>query len=97
LLRKLDGLFGFGLHLHELTRAARRFNQRVSALVAEDSDVSAYVAELERRHAGGEVISPATPTVDISLEDRVGLPSPEEAVEEVEAWLRQFREQSGAE
>jgi hypothetical protein len=97
LLRKLDGLYGFGLHLHELTRAARRFNQRVSALVAEDSDVSAYVAELERRHAGGE--TPALgigPTVDATPNDHAGLPSPEEAVQEVEAWLRQFREQSGA-
>jgi proteasome assembly chaperone (PAC2) family protein len=97
LLRKLDGLYGFGLQLHELTRAARRFNQRVSALVAEDGDVSAYVAELERRHAGGETPSTRGPSVDISLEDQPGLPSPEEAVKEVEAWLREFREQSGAE
>lgn len=97
LLRKLDGLYGFGLHLQELSRAARRFNQRVSALVAEDSDVSAYVAELERRHAGGEPASPTLPAPDASVSEQPGLPSPEEAVEEVEAWLREFREQSGAE
>lgn len=97
LLRKLDGLYGFGLRLHELSRAARRFNQRVSALVAEDSDVSAYVAELERRHAGGETsVTPNAPSVDISLGETPSLPSPEQAVEDVEAWLREFREQSGA-
>jgi hypothetical protein len=97
LLRKVDGLYGFGLHLHELTRAARRFNQRVSALVAEDSDVSAYVAELERRHAAGDIPSTPVPQGEITLIDEAALPSPEEAVEDVESLLRQFREQPGAE
>jgi proteasome assembly chaperone (PAC2) family protein len=102
LLRKLDGLYDFGLHLHDLTRAAKRFNQRVSSLVAEDSDVSAYVRDLEHK-VGSEGISlpdpesPLAAGADIPADpEREELPSPEDAVREVEALLRRFREESGA-
>jgi predicted ATP-grasp superfamily ATP-dependent carboligase len=99
LLRRLDGLYGFGLRLHELERAARRFNQRVSSLVAEDSDVSAYVHELERRlqqqAEGPEAVHESLGDVDAEPE-APELPSPEEAIKDVENWLRRFREQSGA-
>ena len=49
LLRKLDLLKGFHLQLKELSRAAQRFTQRVSSLVAEDPTASAYVHDLEAR------------------------------------------------
>src|SRR5260221_1886945 len=102
-LKQLDTVFGLGLRLNELTRAARRFNQRVSSLVAEDSDVSAYVRELERRleHPSadaGTMPRPPLPSngfaVGAGSDD---LPSPEEAIHDVEAWLRRFREQSESE
>jgi proteasome assembly chaperone (PAC2) family protein len=101
LLRKLDGLYGFGLRLQDLSRAAKRFNQRVSSLVAEDSDVSAYVRELERR-AGGEgsldapAERPSLPSISPYTAAEQDLPSAEEAIQDVEAWLRRFREGSGA-
>ncbi len=100
LLRKLDGLYGFGLRLGELSRAARRFNQRVSSLVAEDSDVSAYVRELERKQVDPDAAdhdsSDPRPMALVEPEPLEDLPSPEEAIEDVEAFLRRFREQSGA-
>lgn len=96
LLRKLDGLYGFGLKLHELSRAARRFNQRVSSLVAEDSEVSAYVRELERRAGGEDALDapmerPVLPSITPYTEADRDLPSAEEAIQDVEAWLRRFR------
>jgi HEPN domain-containing protein len=97
LLRKLDGLYGFGLRLHELARAARRFNQRVSSLVAEDSEVAAYVRELEQRLGTPSSEGGSGPRrVVLPGDDEEPLPSAEEAIEDVEAWLRRFREQSGA-
>jgi hypothetical protein len=100
LLRKLDMLFGFELRLRDLSRAAQRFTARVSSLVADDPDVSAYVRELEQRSANPlEEIVVDTP--DDSLDrPRPGLegelPSPEQAIESVEELLRRFREGSGA-
>jgi proteasome assembly chaperone (PAC2) family protein len=100
LLQNLNELYGLGLRLHELTRAARRFTQRVSSLVAADSDASNYVRELERRldGAGDEPNTlPRTPRVGNGFSiggDGPDLPSAEEAVQDVEAWLRRFRGQS---
>jgi hypothetical protein len=102
LLRKLDGLYGFDLRLHDLARAAKRFNQRVSSLVAEDSDVAAYVRDLERKAGsdGDSLPDPESPlaaSTEVPADlDREDLPSPEDAVREVEALLRRFREESGA-
>lgn len=94
LLERLDGVYGFGLRLNDLARAARRFTQRVSALVDDDPDVSAYVHELESR----ERENPQTGTPfagDASGIHRIPadgeLPSPEQAIEDVEQWLRRFR------
>jgi predicted ATP-grasp superfamily ATP-dependent carboligase len=103
LLRKVEALYGFGLRLGELSKAARRFNQRVSSLVAEDSDVSAYVHELERRLAqpdtddadGDEPSEDSSDHSGVVDADPPELPTPEEAIQDVEAWLRRFREQSG--
>lgn len=101
LLRKLDQIEGFDLRLHDLSRAARRFNQRVSSLVAEDAEVSAYVRELERRTS-----APTGARDEVDADERAPssraattgeLPSPEEAVRDVEAWLRDFRKRMGAE
>ncbi|MBF6590972.1 MAG: PAC2 family protein [Ktedonobacterales bacterium] len=101
LLRKLDMLYGFELQLKDLSRAAQRFTARVSSLVAEDPDISAYVRELEQRRGG--VVAPfadfssvadASSTRHISFAGE--LPSPEQAIASVEEFLRQFREGSGA-
>lgn len=98
LLRKVDSLYGFELRLHELARAARRFNQRVSSLVAEDAEVSAYVHELEERLGPPAADNgPGARRIVVPGDDEdEPLPSPEEAIQDVEAWLRRFREQSGA-
>lgn len=98
LLDKLDGIYDFGLRLGDLSRAARRFTQRVSSLVAEDPEVSAYVQELERK--GSSDALPGMPLAsDASGIHRIPtdgeLPSPEQAIQDVEEWLRQFREDPG--
>jgi proteasome assembly chaperone (PAC2) family protein len=92
LLGAVDGVHHFSLRLNELSRAARRFTQRVSSLVAEDPEVSAYVHELEERVTNGELT--VTPE-DASGIHRVPvdgeLPTPEEAINDVEEWLRHTR------
>lgn len=96
LLQKMDALYSFGLHLRDLSRAAQRFNNRVSSLVADDPDVSAYVRDLEQRSG----VLP--PVVDLppqpfdasgvhTISRDIALPSPEQAVESVEELLRHFR------
>lgn len=94
LLDKLDGVYGFGLRLSDLSRAARRFTQRVSSLVDEDPEVSAYVHELEQRErdtrsASAPFQGDASGVHHIPADGE--LPSPEQAIEDVEQWLRRFR------
>ncbi len=97
LLEKLDALYSFDLRLLDLNRAARRFTERVSSLVAADPEVSAYVRTLEERaqergeQSGTSFASDASGTHKVPIEGE--LPSPEEAVQDVEEWLRQFRDQ----
>ncbi|HUY75554.1 MAG TPA: PAC2 family protein [Ktedonobacterales bacterium] len=96
LLRKLDALYSLDLRLNDLGHAAQRFTRRVSTLVAEDPDVSAYVRELERRtNTDHDVFSEQPLLGDASGIHRIPmdgeLPTPQEAVEDVEAWLRRFR------
>lgn len=102
LLQRVDSLHGLGLNLRDLGRAAQRFTKRVSSLVAEDPDIAAYVRELEKK-GGGEAVAQEGP---YSVSDASGihkipmdgdLPSPEQAIEGVEEWLRQFRDPPGAE
>ena len=101
LLRKLDQLYTFDLNLNDLARAAKRFTTRVSSLVAEDPEVAAYVHELEQRTSSSAAagLSDTAFRGDASGVHRIPmdgeLPSPEEAVQDVEAWLRRFREESG--
>lgn len=104
LLRRLEGLYHLDLRLSELGRAAQRFNQRVSTLVNQDKDVAAYVHDLEQRLGGTEVNAPwlSGQFPRPGAEGRRGgaqvdLPTPEEAIEDVEALLRSFREQGGTE
>src|SRR5262249_37513403 len=97
LLAKLDTLYSFNLRLDDLARAARRFTTRVSSLVAADPEVSAYVRELEARTEGrDEAVADLPFAGDVSGIHRVPpdgeLPSAEEAIQEVEEWLRQFRD-----
>jgi hypothetical protein len=99
LLRKVDQLYGFGLQLNDLGRAARRFTQRVSSLVAEDPDVSAYVHELERR---GPTVDGSMAEADFTdsgihaIPNDEELPPADQLIESAEEWLRQFRDGSGA-
>ena len=98
LLDKLDALYHFDLRLGDLTRAARRFTARVSSLVAADPDVSAYVRELEARKSsdalpGMPLAGDASGVHEISTDGE--LPSAEEAIQDVEEWLRRFRSESG--
>ena len=95
LLRKLDLLYDFNLQLKDLGRAAQRFTQRVSSLVAEDPDVSAYVHELERRGTtveSGTVESSFSDSGIHSISGDEELPPAEQLIESAEEWLRQFRE-----
>jgi predicted ATP-grasp superfamily ATP-dependent carboligase len=100
LLTKLDEVYHFDLRLSDLARAARRFTARVSSLVAADPEVSAYVRELEQRTpddtvaSSGTVIAGETSGIHHIPVDGE-LPSPEEAIKDVEEWLRQFRGESG--
>jgi proteasome assembly chaperone (PAC2) family protein len=96
LLDKLDTLYHFDLRLHDLSRAAKRFTARVTSLVADDPEVSAYVHELELRAPSDANPSGSLPAISdasgihhIPLDG--GLPSPEQAIEDVENWLRRFR------
>lgn len=94
LLERLNGVYGFGLRLNDLSRAARRFTQRVSSLVDDDPEVAAYVHELERRehenpHTGTPFAGDASGVHHIPTDG--DLPSPEQAIEDVEQWLRRFR------
>lgn len=94
LLRKLDLLKGYNLQLKELGRAAQRFTQRVSSLVADDPTASAYVKDLEERGADQE--SPASPfdASGIHKIPRDGeLPTGEQAIEGAEQWLRRTRDE----
>lgn len=98
LLRKVDLLKGFHLQLGDLARAAQRFTQRVSLLVAEDPTASAYVRGLEERDERDERDqSPEKPTPPFDASGihnipRDGeLPTGQQAIESVEQWLRRIR------
>jgi len=102
LLRSLDQLYHLNLSLKDLGRAAQRFNNRVSHLVAADPDVTAYVHDLEQRLSAaeaGEAVGDSGFNPDLSgihNIPRIGeLPSPEQAILDVEAYLRRRREQNG--
>jgi hypothetical protein len=98
LLARLDGLYSLQVRLNDLSKAARRFTQRVSNLVEDDPEVSAYVRELERRTGEDPDLSTMLAS-DASGIHRIPtdgeLPSAEEAIQDVEEWLRQFRGDGG--
>lgn len=97
LLRKVDLLKGFHLQLGDLARAAQRFTQRVSLLVAEDPTASAYVRGLEERDDQDQ--SPEKPITPFDASGihnipRDGeLPTGQQAIESVEQWLRRIRDE----
>lgn len=115
LLRHIDQIYDLDLNLKDLGRAARRFTNRVSSLVAADPDVTAYVHTLEQRISGAQ---PSAGDAEDAPEESAGkgangrfspdlsgihniplaggLPSPEEAVFDIEAFLRRSRKQNGA-
>ncbi len=101
LLRKLNLLKGFNLQLKDLSRAAQRFTQRVSLLVAEDPTASEYVRGLEERGGSPDTSdsiaeTPTTP-FDASGIHNIpmdgGLPTGEQAIEGAEQWLRRIRDE----
>lgn len=106
LLRHVDQIYDLDLSLKELGRAARRFTSKVSSLVAADPEVTEYVHTLEERLNGtsptpdasdeNESITGGRISPDLSgIHDipRIGeLPTPEEAVLDVEKFLRLKRE-----
>lgn len=111
LLRRMDQIYDLNLSLKDLGRAARRFTSRVSSLVAADPDVTAYVHTLEQRLSGGHkpdaasdeeasdsAESPFSPDLSgIHNIPRNGeLPSPEEAIFDIEAFLRDTRKHLGS-
>jgi hypothetical protein len=98
LLQKIDTLNGLGLHLLDLSRAAQRFTTRVSSLVAEDPEASAYVRELEERSGVETSLVDPFPfdASGVHLIPRDGLPSPQQAVEGAEELLRRSRSEGGA-
>ncbi len=95
LLRRLDSLYGLNLQLSDLTYLAQRFTSRVSALVADDPDLLAYVQTLEQSEDETPPIEREI-SLDTSGAHRVpregGLPSAEQAVEGAEELLRRFRD-----
>ena len=94
LLRKVDLLKGFQLQLGDLARAAERFTQRVSLLVAEDPTATAYVRGLEERDQSPEKPTPPFDASGIHNIPRDGeLPTGEQAIESVEQWLRRIRDE----
>jgi len=97
LLRKLDLLKGFQLQLKELSRAAQRFTQRVSSLVAEDPTASAYVHDLEERGTPPEQSDEPVIPFDASGIHKIPrdgeLPTGEQAIEGAEQWLRRIRDE----
>jgi proteasome assembly chaperone (PAC2) family protein len=97
LLRKLDLFKGFQLQLKELSRAAQRFTQRVSSLVAEDPTASAYVHDLEAREASPEQPDEPVLPFDASGIHKIPrdgeLPTGEQAIEGAEQWLRRIRDE----
>jgi PAC2 family protein len=109
LLRRVDQIYELDLSLKDLGRAARRFTSRVSSLVAADPEVTAYVHTLEQRLAGQPGAASAETSATDESGDYPGdisgihkmprggeLPTPQEAVGDVEAFLRHHREQPGA-
>jgi proteasome assembly chaperone (PAC2) family protein len=95
LLRRLDTFYGLGLELDDLDRLAQRFTSRVSALVADDPDLLAYVRALEQTEDEAQPIEREI-SLDASGAHRVpsegGLPSAEQAVEGAEELLRRYRD-----
>ena len=79
LLTKLRSLVDFDVDLDELDRAGQAFQNKVSEGMADQSEVSAYVAELERRY-----------DASFEPEDR-DIPEPDDMVRELENFLRSQR------
>jgi len=95
LLRRLDSLYELNLQLSDLTYLAQRFTSRVSALVADDPDLLAYVQTLEQSEDEAPPIEREI-SFDASGAHRVpregGLPTAEQAIEGAEELLRRYRD-----
>ena len=83
------------LQLDDLTYLAQRFTSRVSALVADDPDLLAYVQTLEQTDDDAPPIEREI-SFDTSGAHRVpregGLPTAEQAIEGAEELLRRYRD-----
>jgi len=98
LLTRLNEILGLRLNLRELQQGATRFQERVSAVVAQDPEAANYVRQLEERLASG--IEEDTPpflepehTVAGETHPRGSgdLPSADVLIQDIEELLRQNR------
>jgi hypothetical protein len=86
LLAKLSDLYGLGLDLSDMARAARRFERQVDESLADRHDMAEYVKTLEARAGDPEPDdAPDTPPESESE----GLPSGEDIVRQFEEFLRE--------
>jgi proteasome assembly chaperone (PAC2) family protein len=85
LVRCVADLFDFRVDLAELERSAVRFNAQVARAIAEDSDVAAYVRQLEERDKSEP--SEANPAGD-APSPPAELPNADVLVQELEEFFR---------
>jgi predicted ATP-grasp superfamily ATP-dependent carboligase len=98
LLGRLNDVLGLRANLRELQQGATRFQERVSAVVAQDPEASNYVRQLEERLAAGlddediTLFTEPEHTVAESPPRTSGdLPSAEVLIQDIEELLRQNR------
>jgi PAC2 family protein len=96
LLDTFKHLYGATLDISDVRVAAHRFLEKVSDLVGHDEEAAKYVQTLEQLNGDLSLAPDSGPlSGDLSGAYRIptdgGLPSPEEAIADVEEWLRQWR------
>jgi proteasome assembly chaperone (PAC2) family protein len=89
LLSTVGELLDLKIDLSELNRAAIRFNAQVSTAIADDSDVAAYIRQLEERERQKAEEESRTRE---ELPPPSELPSPDVVVRELEEFLRRSKE-----
>ncbi|MGD9933892.1 MAG: PAC2 family protein [Dehalococcoidia bacterium] len=85
LLVRLQELVGLRIDMKELETSSKRFLTEVEQAIAANPEIAAYVSRLETAYD-------AEPEAEESSEDPVELPAPDEAVLDVEEFLRRQRD-----
>jgi PAC2 family len=98
LLGRLNDVLGLRANLRELQLGATRFQERVSAVVAQDPEAASYVRQLEERLTSGfddDIMPLAEPEHTVAGESHPrpsgDLPSAEVLIQDIEELLRQNR------